>query len=116
MNTDEHDELWRLLGKAKKSEVSPFFARNILRECRTRKHQQHNLFAWLLRKWRLALLTCSAVALLGVGFAPALFRKPAATPPALAQQQVPADYEAINHLDELLAYEENSIWLDNSSY
>jgi len=113
MNTEEHDELWRLLGKAKKPKVSPFFARNVLREIRGQKPSRNGVFLWASRQWRVTALTLSAIILLGIGFAPSVFRKFAA-PQSLTQQVVP-DYDAINHLDELLAYEENSIWLDNSS-
>jgi len=114
MNTEEHDELWHLLGKARKPGVSPFFARNVLREIRTQKPAPGGIFSWASRNWRLALLTSSLVVLLGIGIAPSVFRKSSASQP-LAQQFSP-DYDAINHLDELLAYEENSTWLDNSSY
>lgn len=113
MNTDEHDELWRLLGKAKKTEVSPFFARNILREIRTQKPLHTGILTRMLRRWRLTALTASALILLAAGLAPSLFRKSASSQ-SQAQLTTP-DYDTINHLDELLAYEENSIWLDNSS-
>jgi hypothetical protein len=117
MNTEEHDELWRLLGKAKKTEVSPFFARNVLREIRAQQPARSGIFARVFRQWRVAALTLSAITLLGVGFAPSFFRKPpVVTAPQLLAQQTAPDYDAINHLDELLAYEETSVWLDNSSY
>ena len=116
MKTDDHDELWHLLGKAKKTEVSPFFARNVLRACRAEKQQSRNFFSRFLLKWRPATLACALVLLLGAGIAPVYYHRQAATDhSALSQQTTPVDYEAIKHLDELLAYEENSIWLDNSS-
>lgn len=114
MNTDEHDELWNLLGKAKKPVVSPFFTRNILREIRLKQPVRGGFFSWTVRKWRFALLAGSLVLLMGIGIVPSVFHKSPSSQP-LAQQLAP-DYDAINHLDELLAYEESSTWLDNSSY
>ena len=114
MNTDEHDDLWRLLGKAKTREVSPFFARNVLREIRLRKQGNAGLIFRLIRSWRFAAVTVSVVILAGIGFAPGIFRRQTVSQPQSAL--VAVDYDTINHLDELLAYEENSIWLDNSSY
>ena len=34
MNTEEHDDLWQLLGKARTPSVSPFFSRNVVRAAR----------------------------------------------------------------------------------
>ena len=115
MNTDEHDELWRLLEKAKKPQVSPFFARNILREVRTIRQSRSSLFFRLPGKWRLAVPAGAALIVLGISVATSLQKPAPVNTPARSQQTV-AEYDTINHLDELLAYEENSIWLDNSSY
>lgn len=118
MNTDEQDDLWRLLGKAQAPSVSPFFSRNVLRAIREEKQEKPSLLAWL--HWRWFTLGASAcVLLLASGVA---LRHPSShsqQPPTdasvvmLAQQvSTSPDYQVINHLDELLASEETSIWLD----
>ena len=106
MNMDEHDELWELLGKAKKTEVSPFFARNVLRQVRNQKTVANRFRGWLPR---FALLT--ALFLLGAGVATlSMPHKPVVQQSKLAATP---DFETLNHLDELLAYEENSTWLES---
>ena len=113
MNTDEQDDLWRLLGRAKAPSVSPFFSRNVLRAIREEEQEKPRVFALLRWRW----LTVSATAC-GVLVAAALSfhqAKPVPTDAVMVlAQQVSAspDYQVINHLDELLASEETSVWLD----
>ena len=47
MNTEEHDDLWHLLGKAKVPEVSPFFSRNVLRALRETAPENGGVLGWL---------------------------------------------------------------------
>jgi hypothetical protein len=123
MKTDEQDDLWRLLGRAKAPSVSPFFSRNVLRVIREEKQEKPGLFALLVgrtpsRVWRGVLLGASACVLLVVsGMALRHPTRPAAPQSdaviVLAQQvSTSPDYQVINHLDELLASEETSVWLD----
>ncbi len=119
MNTDEQDDLWRLMGKAKAPSVSPFFSRNVLRAIREEQQEKPSLLAWFNWRWvTLAASACVLVVASGIAL-----RHPAQTqPPVVAQadpvmvlaQQVSTspDYQVINHLDELLASEETSVWLD----
>ncbi len=110
MNSDEHDELWNLLGKARQSFPAPFLARNILRKIRTQQRRPTffgQAFA-LLRKWRLATLGAAAVALLAVNLAPHTKKQ------GEAIQLAATDYEVIANLDELLASQENSLWTDTT--
>ena len=112
MNTDEHDDLWSFLGKAKAPEASPFFSRNVLRAIREGVPETRGVFGWLRARWQLAAV--SACALMVASFA----LTPRAEPPdqttmLLAKQVAQsADYQAISHLDELLASEESSVWLE----
>ena len=126
MKTDEQDDLWRLLGQAKAPTVSPFFSRNVLRAIREEKQEKPGVFARLFGGsqsvyWRWTLLSASASILLAVsGFAfhhhttePARQLAQADQVIVLAQQvSTSPDYQVINHLDELLASEETSVWLD----
>ncbi len=114
---DEHDDLWKLLGKARPPTVSPFFSRNVVREVRGLQQEQSGFFATLRRRWQLILATaaigCVIVAL------PSQFIHDSpnhqANPLAVIAQQISdsPDYYVINDLDDLLASEESSVWLDN---
>ncbi len=118
MNPDhERDDLWELLGQAAKPEVSPFFARNVLREIRMRETTGHGL--WQPRRWRLAAFAAlGAAALMAMAGAVHIFKTGRPPIPAveLARQTTDkSDYEIIARLDFLLASENNSIWFENSS-
>jgi anti-sigma-K factor RskA len=116
---EEHDDLWQLLGKAKKPAVSPLFARNVLREIRQSQPEREGLFYWLRLRWRVVSLGGAAVVLLAVN---AAMLSTSHNTPMVAQATTqsasatkPDDTEVITHLDELVAYEENSVWLEDSS-
>ena len=113
------DGLWRLLGSARTPKVSPFFARNVLREVRVLKQEQPGFFATLLRRWRLTLATAAAgcIALAAAfHFLDGDLRERQVDSLAAIVEQVSdsPDYFVINDLDDLLASEESSVWLDNS--
>ncbi len=113
MNTEEQDDLWRLLGKARGPVESPFFSRNILRAIRTEKQEKTGLLAWLLRHWQIpALGTCALVAA-GLVLLPSGESASDQTTVRLAEQVSQSiDYQVIANLDELLASEENLAWLE----
>lgn len=117
MNTDEQDDLWRLLGKAKAPSVSPFFSRNVLRAIREEKQEKPALLTWFHWRWLTlgasvcVLLVASGVSLRQRSHQSQLVQSDAVM--VLAQQvSTSPDYQVINHLDELLASEETSIWLE----
>ena len=119
---EEQDDLGQLLGKAKKSAASPLFASNVLREIRQTKpdgqSEHQSLFYWLRLQWRVISLGGVAAILLAVNAAVISTHHNApvvaqATQSASANK--PDDTEVITHLDELVAYEENSVWLEDSS-
>lgn len=141
MKTDEQDDLWRLLGSAKAPTISPFFSRNVLRAIREQKQEKPGLVAafnaWLNWRWvTLGASTCLLLVIAGFAFhhptpppqsasgalaqaEPSSISAPSAGPQqadpvnALAQQvSTSPDYQVINHLDELLASEETSVWLE----
>jgi len=121
MNTEEQDDLWRLLGKARTPSISPFFARNVVREARkaareSARESQGRTFgvvAWLRGHWAIAAVGACAILVSGVVLIP----RPAPQSEQvilLAQQfSTSPDYQVVNHLDELLDSEKNSVWLDN---
>jgi hypothetical protein len=114
MNTEEQDDLWRLLGKARTPSISPFFSRNVVRVAREMTcKEKSGIVGWLRSHWAVAAVGACAVLVSGFIFIP----RP--TPQAeqitlLAQQfSTSPDYQVVNHLDELLDSEKNSVWLDN---
>lgn len=115
MNTEEHDDLWELLGKAKTTKASPFFSRNVLRAIRESRPESAGLFGWLRTRWTVAVVSTAAVAVAAVLI---VERTERPDPLLLLASQVSAspDYQVINHLDELLDSEQNSVWLEASAY
>jgi hypothetical protein len=126
-NTDDNDKLWELLGKARQPTVSPFFARNVLRAVRQESQEEearpvHGFFRTLVRllrrwTWQITIAsTCAIAALITV--APTNFVRHHHRTPVQATVDTRIvgnpDYEVIKHLDELVADEESSLWLDDS--
>ena len=115
MNTEEHDDLWELLGKAKVTKASPFFSRNVLRAIRESQPETVGLLGWLRARWTVAVVSMAAVAVIATV---AIERAERPDPLLVLAGQVSAspDYQVINHLDELLDSEHNSVWLEASAY
>jgi hypothetical protein len=67
MNQDENDDLWRLMGRAKAPEVSPFFSRNVLREVRREREERPFIWGNLRPRWAMALLGTFALVAAGAG-------------------------------------------------
>jgi hypothetical protein len=120
-NPDEHDDLWHLLGKARQTRVSPFFARNVVREVRAQKQTEPGLFALLRRRWQFAL-TATAVAAVVAGagwqywegdFSGGSSDQLTAVARQLSDSP---EYDVISDLDELIASEETSVWLEAPIY
>jgi len=138
MNSDEklddNDKLWALLGKSRQSAVSPFFSRNVLRAIRQGDadgvleegvagrssfvSQCARLGRALHRRsWQAVVAgTCAFAVLAAIGPSPFVRHRASARAPAsfAGQIVVNPDYETIKHLDELVADEESSLWLDDS--
>ncbi len=121
MTSDEHDALWKLLGKADTPAASPFFARNVLREIRATVQEPPSRIPSWLRGGRfswLAGVAAVALACIGVGtFEKGAGQKNQPRQEALVAQQLATnpDSDVIKNLDELLASDDNSVWLDNSA-
>ena len=113
---DEHDDLWRLLGKAKEPAVSPFFARNVVREVRAMQQEQPGVFGWLRRCWMVSLAGACAVCIAGVFAVQQYAGQPDQLTAIATQVSESPDFLVITDLDELLASEESSVWLDKPVY
>ena len=110
---DEKDALWTLLGQARAVPVSPFFSRNVLRALREERQEKPRVFVLLRWRW-LTASACLCGVLAAGGLHVRQNRSAQAETVTLLAQQVSTspDYQVINHLDELLASEETSVWLD----
>jgi hypothetical protein len=118
---DEHDDLWHLLGKARQTKVSPFFARNVAREVRAQKQGERSFFALLQRRWQLALASAavtSVIAAAGWQYWQADFSRGSSDQLTVIARQVSDSpvYDVISDLDELIASEETSVWLEGPIY
>jgi hypothetical protein len=111
MEPQEDKELWDILGCVDEPTLSPFFARNVLRKIRqdaTRFERARNWFS--LRR----LVAASAVAIVVVGMAIATHHPVSQTASANDLDVVakidPQDYDVVADLDELIAWDENTVW------
>jgi hypothetical protein len=110
---DERDKLWEIMGRAKKPVVPPFFAAKVIRKVHE-SSPAPTIWEWLLQQWRLSG-ALAAMALLVIGFTLNHWREEARDTAVAQQVATSPDYEVVANLDELVAYQENSIWLDGSA-
>ncbi len=117
MKREDDEQLWDLLGRAAERKVSPFFARNVLRQIRQRPRFSERVTRWL--SWR-QLLPASVLAIAAI--AAVIFAHRVAGPQSERDRTAdvvarinPQDYEVVADLDDLLASEDNNLWDDNST-
>jgi hypothetical protein len=113
MEPEDDKQLWEILGRVPEPSLSPFFARNVIRKIRqgaTRFERARNWFS--LRRF----VAASAVAILVVGMAIATYHPISRTASPSDLDVVakidPQDYDVVADLDELIAWDENSVWED----
>lgn len=113
MKREDDEKLWDLLGRAAEPKVSPFFARNVLREIR-KSGGWANLCEWLTVR-RLVPAASLVVALIAVVFLRMQTAVgPLEDPTAESSTNVNAqDYEVMADLEDLFASEDNNS-LDDS--
>lgn len=120
MNREEDQPLWDLLGKVGEPSLSPFFARNVLREIRQQPQMgwRERVSFWL-RPRRLIPATSIALALIAaasVSFHFSMRNAPSPDdPPEVVANIDPQDYEVVADLDDLLASEDDNVWSENES-
>ncbi|MEP6821744.1 MAG: hypothetical protein ABI946_05275 [Chthoniobacterales bacterium] len=119
MKREDDHELWDLLGKADHTPVvSPFFARNVLREIRREPAWRDRFPPWLSLRRLIPISATALAALAAVGLA--LYQTPESPRPAPDPEPLPdsiaqldsVDFEVVADLDDLIALEEDSVWTD----
>ena len=117
MKREDDQELWDLLGKTSEPAISPFFARNVLRQIRQERGWRDRLGEWFAPR---RLIATSAVALAIVA-AVITVQRPTSTPvasenvPEVVAQLDEIDYQVVADLDSLLAMEEDTLWSDGDT-
>jgi hypothetical protein len=113
MNREDDKQLWDILGRVPEPTLSPFFARNVVRSVRQEATRFGRIREWFsLRRFAAA----SAVVVLVIGMAIATHHpvsQTAATNDSDVVAKIdPQDYDVVADLDELIAWDENSVWED----
>lgn len=114
MNREDDHELWDLLGKSAQPGVSPFFARNVLREVRQQKNWMDHARAWLRPR---RFIPAAALAAVLVVSALSLHLLPFDTdnPPEMVTKIDLQDFDTVVDLDDLLASDDDGIWTEGES-
>ncbi len=113
MDREDDKKLWDILGRIPEPTLSPFFARNVVRSVRQETTPFERARNWFsLRR----LVAASAVAVVVIGIAVATHHPVSQTPAVNGSDVVakidPQDYDVVADLDELIAWDENSVWED----
>jgi hypothetical protein len=117
MKREDDEQLWDLLGRGADPKVSPFFARNILRQIRQEPRWSVRMRLWLAPR-RLIPASGAALAVIAALILTSgslLHRESPDTQidPVIAKIDA-QDYEVVADLDNLLASDENSPWDEDS--
>jgi hypothetical protein len=113
MEPEDDKELWDVLGRLPQPTLSPFFARNVLRKIRLEPAYFERVRNWFsVRK----VVGASAVAAVAVALALVTHypgpRTTSSTDSDVVAKIDPQDYDVVADLDELIAWDENSVWED----
>jgi hypothetical protein len=111
MDREDDKKLWDILGRLSEPTLSPFFARNVVRSVRQEATPFERARNWFsLRR----LVAASAIAVVVIGIAIGTHHPVSQTPAVNGSDVVakidPQDYDVVADLDELIAWDENSVW------
>ncbi len=101
MEPEDDKELWDVLGRLPEPTLSPFFARDVLRKVRQGPARFDRVRSWFSVR---NLVGASAVA------ADPGPRSASSGDLDVVAKVDPQDYEVVADLDELIAWDENSVW------
>jgi len=115
MKREDDRQLWDLLGQARPTEVSPFFARNVVRAIRQRPQRFESLRRLFSPRKIIpaTALAAAVIAAMLVMHRPASFHPTDRMPDVVAAID-PQDYDVVADLDELVAADENNPWDDDT--
>jgi hypothetical protein len=113
MEPQDDKELWDVLGRLPERTLSPFFARNVLREIRQKPSYFEQVRNWFsVRKIAgVSAVTAVVAALALVTHYPGPRTTSSTAPDVVAKVDL-QDYDVVADLDELIAWDENSVWDD----
>ena len=117
MKRVDDEKLWDLLGRTKTPEVSPFFARNVVRTVRERPVWSRSITEWFRLKLLVPAATVAVALIVGIFVArvPSGDELAAMNESDPVAQIDPQDYDVVADLEELIASDETALWDDNSS-
>ncbi len=130
---DKNDPVWELLKRGRKTKPGPFFARNVARAVRNlpAPGRAGDFTALLRRAWIPATAAAAAVIVVALVFlSPPAGEPPATTvktqnppamvdpappvedpaPDALAAELTEEEFEVVQALDDLIAYQDDQLW------
>jgi hypothetical protein len=113
MEPQDDKKLWDVLGRLPEPTLSPFFARNVLRKIR-----QEPTYFGRVRNWFSVRKVVGASAVAAVVVALAFVthypgpRTTSSSDSDVVAKIDPQDYDVVADLDELIAWDENSVWED----
>src|SRR5438876_11808636 len=112
MKREDDQQLWDLLGQAVEPKLSPFFARNVLRQIRQEPRWVERALSWLRLRRLVPASGLALVVIAAIIFAhnPALRQKPATLQPDTVAKIQAEDYEVAAGLEGALASAENNFW------
>ncbi len=115
MKREDDQELWDLLGKAATPALSPFFARNVVRQVREESQTPRDFFAWLRPKIVVpAAAFAVAATFAGITLQRSVNDRTQDNPPETLAALDPQDFEVVADLDDLIAMEDDNLWDDDS--
>jgi hypothetical protein len=101
-NHQEDDALWNLLGQARETKASPYFARKVLRSIRLENEARKSKGTWMpVLRW---FLPTSALAALLIGWAVVQWDE--------EKDAFAAEFNAVAELSSLVALENTAPWMD----
>src|ERR1051326_337394 len=116
MERQDDNDLWDILGRVPEPTISPFFARNVLRKIRQEATGLGRARHWLSLR-RLAAASAVAVAVVGMAIAThhPVSQRASANDSDVVAKIDPQDYDVVADLDELIAWDENTVWEEKPS-
>ncbi len=122
MKREDDHELWDLLGNAREPVLSPFFARNVLRELRQEHGWRDNVLRWLAPRRAVPAAAALAACVLAISALSHNWKSQepvrlsdAEDVPEVITKVDPSDYEIVADLDVLLAAQEDDSWDDTAT-